>query len=327
MYFIREDLLMTEWDYRKGLHDIGKGIYAYLQPDGSWGLSNAGLIVDGGESILIDTLFDLLLTGAMLKTMAATTKAARVIDKLVITHANPDHYNGNQLVEGAEIIASKACAEEMDEMPPQSISGSIKSIPGKEELKTYMERCFGQFHFDNITLVPPTRTFEQHLDIKAGNKEIHLIEVGRAHTRGDIIVHVPEDQVVFAGDLLFVGGTPIFWVGPVDNWLSACDLMLEMDAKVFVPGHGPITDKEGVIAIKGYLEYISEEAKKRYDAGFDPDEAVADISLGKYRSWADSERIVVNVHTLYKQFSGDNSSTSVLDLFEKMAQFVRREFK
>jgi glyoxylase-like metal-dependent hydrolase (beta-lactamase superfamily II) len=98
MYFIREDLLMSEWDYRKGLHNLGNGIYAYLQPDGSWGLSNAGLIVDGEESILIDTLFDLPLTREMLNAMAAATKAARVINKLVITHANPDHYNGNQLV-------------------------------------------------------------------------------------------------------------------------------------------------------------------------------------------------------------------------------------
>jgi hypothetical protein len=57
------------WQYSKGLHDLGNGCYGYLQPDGSWGWSNAGLVVDGGESLLVDTLFDLKLTRAMLDTM------------------------------------------------------------------------------------------------------------------------------------------------------------------------------------------------------------------------------------------------------------------
>jgi len=316
---------MKKWEYRKGLHDLGNGIYAYLQPDGSWGWSNAGLIADGEESILIDTLTDLLLTGEMLGAMAMATKSASVIDKLIITHANPDHFNGNKLVGGAEIIASKACAEEMIEMPSKSIGELAKNSPGKEELKAFIDRCFGAFHLEEITIVPPTRTFEKHLEIMAGNKEVHLIEVGPSHTKGDIIVHVPEDEVVFAGDLLFIGGTPIMWVGPVANWLRACDMMLDMDAEIFVPGHGPITDKEGVKAVRGYLEYVHEETRKRYDAGMTADEAVSDITLGKYSSLNDSERIVVNVHILYKEFSRDDSPTSVLDLFGKMAKFELKE--
>jgi glyoxylase-like metal-dependent hydrolase (beta-lactamase superfamily II) len=113
---------MTQFKYSKGLHDLGKGVYAYLQPDGSWGLSNAGLIVDGEKSLLVDTLFDLTLTQEMLNAMKEVTKAAESIDILVNTHSNGDHVFGNQLVSGAEIITSEACAQEMAATPPQMLA-------------------------------------------------------------------------------------------------------------------------------------------------------------------------------------------------------------
>src|SRR5258708_35710964 len=103
-----------KWNFTKGLHDLGNGCYAYLQPDGGWGWSNAGLIADAGESLLVDTLFDLKLTREMLDTMrSAEPKAAARIGTLVNTHSNGDHCFGHELVNGAEVIASKACAEEM----------------------------------------------------------------------------------------------------------------------------------------------------------------------------------------------------------------------
>ncbi|WP_163592847.1 MBL fold metallo-hydrolase, partial [Klebsiella pneumoniae] len=79
--------------------------FAYLQPDGSWGWSNAGLIADRGQTLLVDTLYDLKLTREMLDTMRASVPAANSIGTLVNTHSNADHTFGNQLVEGAQIIA------------------------------------------------------------------------------------------------------------------------------------------------------------------------------------------------------------------------------
>jgi cyclase len=104
---------MNKSSYTKGLHDLGNSVYAYLQPDGSWGWSNAGIITDGDASLLIDTLFDLRLTQEMLDTMRKSIPAAAHIDTLVTTHANGDHYFGNQLVAEAQIIASRRTAEEM----------------------------------------------------------------------------------------------------------------------------------------------------------------------------------------------------------------------
>jgi len=128
---------MANWDFRKGLEDLGAGVYAYVQPDGSWCLNNAGVVVDGSNSLLIDTLTDLKLTQEMLDAMRAIAPATETIDTLVITHANADHHWGSQLVEGADVICSKACAEELFESTPEVLSGMVKSAGEMGDLGRY----------------------------------------------------------------------------------------------------------------------------------------------------------------------------------------------
>ena len=314
---------MTQFNYSKGLHNLGKGVYAYLQPDGTWGLSNAGLIVEGEKSLLVDTLFDLSLTQEMLNAMKEATKAAASIDILVNTHSNGDHCFGNQLVSGAEIIASEACAQEMAAAPPQMLAQLMKSAPEMGGVGEYLLQIFGKFNFEDITPKLPTRTFEKRLDLKVGDKEVNLIQVGPAHTRGDILVHVPSDRVLFTGDILFIGGTPLMWAGPISNWIKACDLILEMDLEAIVPGHGPIADKRGVEGMKGYLEYISSEARSRYEAGLSVEEAAMDIGLTDFASWTDGERIGANVHALYREFTGDSSPANPGEILALMAKVAK----
>ncbi len=312
-----------KWAYTKGLHDIGNGAFAYLQPDGSWGWSNAGLITDSGESMLVDTLFDLPLTRAMLDAMHRAAPAAP-IRKLVNSHSNGDHCNGNELVEGAEIIASAACAEEMRREGPARLAAMMKAAPSMGAVGEYILKIFGPFQFEGIRGALPTRTFEGELEVTVGRKRVRLIQVGPAHTRGDVLVHVPADRAIFTGDILFIGGHPIIWAGPVANWIAACDRMLALDVETIVPGHGPITDKAGVAALKGYLEYIHREARKRFDAGMPAAEAARDIALDAYASWTDAERIVVNVATLYHEFAPEVASPDVTALFAQMAAMARR---
>ncbi|MCJ7717796.1 MAG: MBL fold metallo-hydrolase [Anaerolineales bacterium] len=309
-------------DYKKGLHKIGDSTYAYLQPDGSWGWSNAGLVSDGKDSMLIDTLFDLTLTREMLDEIKQNVSAAKHIDTLVITHANGDHVYGNELVKNAEIIASKACAEEMNDTPPQVMADLIKTGPEMGELGEFFMRCFSAFNFNGITMTLPTKTFEGRLDFTVGSKAVNLIEVGPCHTKGDIIVFVPGDKTVFAGDILFIGGTPIMWIGPVKNWIRACDLMLDMESDFFVPGHGPITDKKGVDSIKSYWLYVEAEARKRFDAGMSVEDAAVDIDLGPYSTWGQKERIAINVASLFREFRCDDTPLNVVELFGLMAKMV-----
>ena len=305
-----------------GLHDLGRGVYAWLAPRGTWGWSNAGLIVDGEESLLVDTLYDLDLTGQMLRRMRAAEPRASAIDTLVNTHANGDHCHGNELVAGAEIIASTASALEMAELPPEAMAALMDGAREMGAVGDYFLHCFGGFRFDGIRHTPPTRTFDGRLDLQVGDKPVHLIEVGPAHTRGDVLVHSPRDRTVFTGDILFIEGTPVMWQGPVGNWIRACRLIEAMDVDHIVPGHGPVTDKRGVEQVRHYLEYVRDQARARYDAGMSAFEAARDIELAEYSAWSDPERIAVNVDSLYREFSGEESATDILELFQRMAELA-----
>jgi cyclase len=308
--------------YTRGLHDLGNSVYAYLQPNGSWGWSNAGMIVDGDTSLLVDTLYDLKLTGEMLAAMRGSIPAAAQIDMLVNTHANGDHCYGNQLVEGARIIASARTAEEMLETPPERMAMLLKQAPALGALGAFASRVFGPFNFENIILTPPTQTFEGQLDLRVGTKQVRLLEVGPAHTRGDTLVYVPGDRVIFTGDILFIEGHPIMWAGPVGNWIRACDLILSLEVETIVPGHGPLTDKQGVVRLKEYWEYLLREVRLRYEAGLSPQEAARDLPLDAYASWNDAERVVVNVASIYRELSGQQEPPGTLSLFAMMAEYA-----
>lgn len=311
----------TAWNYAKGLHDLGHDNWAWLQPDGGWGWSNAGLIIDGDQSLLVDTLFDARLTSEMLGAMRDATGLSGVdIGTLVNTHANGDHTHGNGLCRHAEIIASDASAREMEEVDAALLQTMMEAAPNIGPTGKYLLQIFGDFDFTNVAERAPTRTFSGELSLQVGDKPVSLIEVGPAHTAGDVLVHLPEDRIVYTGDILFIDGTPIMWVGPVANWIAACDRIIAMDVEAIVPGHGPITDKAGVRMVQEYLRFIDTETRKRFDAGLSPRDAAHDIAFGDFSSWSDAERIAVNVDTLYREYWGDTSAPDIIGLFSLMAE-------
>jgi glyoxylase-like metal-dependent hydrolase (beta-lactamase superfamily II) len=267
---------------------LGDGAHAWLQPNGGLGESNAGLIVGEGESVLVDTLWDLRLTRRMLVAMAPHTSEAP-IRQLVNTHGDPDHCWGNQLLEGAEIVATRATAEDVRREDPRrlrllALGGRL--LPGG---LAAFARMLRPYEFGGIRVTPPTRVFDGKLNLDVGGRRVELIEVGPAHTPGDLIVHVPDAGIVFAGDLMFVEVTPIMWVGPVENWLGGLDRIIELDPRVVVPGHGPVTDLEGVRQMRRYWEFVGPAVR----AGQSAAEVLRSLP-SEFSGWDNPERIAVN---------------------------------
>src|SRR5664280_218739 len=308
--------------YAKGLQEVGDGFYAYLQPDGGWGWSNAGLVVDGERTLLIDTLFDLHLTEEMLQAMRRAVPAAAQIDTLVNTHANGDHCYGNQLVGDAVIVASERTAAEMTELPPAAMAALVAQAPQMGELGEFFLRCFGSFDFDGIELVLPQETFSGERTMLVGDRELQLIEVGPAHTRGDTLVHAPAERVLFTGDILFSGAHPIAWAGPVSNWIAACERILALDPAVIVPGHGPPSDTDAVRECKAYFEYLYDEARLRYGEGMTALQAARSISVDRWADWGEGERLVVNLANIYAELDGDPEPLNPLVAFQQMAELA-----
>jgi glyoxylase-like metal-dependent hydrolase (beta-lactamase superfamily II) len=335
--------------HREGvLQEIAHSVYAYLQ-DGTWGLSNAGLVADAAGSLLVDTLYDLELTGQMLSRMKRTTPFAERLTTVVNTHANGDHCWGNQLVSDARIIASRAAAKEMRELPPAlmatMISGArfvarsgartrgVLGLLGKlgvrraealAEAAGFIVEKFGVFDFRPITLTPPTETFSGRMSLHVGDQAVELIEVGPAHTKGDVLVHLPAARVAFTGDILFIGSHPIIWEGPVQNWIDACDRLLELDVDVIVPGHGPLTNKEGVRRTKEYWQRLMNVTKNGQAAGASADEITRELFAEAFDGWTEKSRLAVNVDTIYRELEGDRSRRDPLALLGKMARLEAR---
>jgi cyclase len=310
--------------YERGLHELGDGLYAYLQPDGTWGWSNAGLVAAGGTSLLVDTLFDLNLTRDMLDAMQPVTDR-NPIAQAFNTHGNGDHWFGNALLpDGIPIVATAGAIEDMRAAPAALVNVLFNELDLGPEFDAFAARAMRKFDFASVTERLPTESFEGRHELRVGDRDIHLIQLGPAHTRGDAIAHVPDASVVFTGDILFIEGTPIMWAGPVANWLAACDRIIELGARVIIPGHGPVTDESGVRDVQRYLRYVRDEAKARFEAGMDETAAADDIDISDFRDWGDPERIATNVATIYRELDPSLPPLTPPELFVRMAQWSAR---
>ena len=331
---------------------VGDGCHAWIQPNGDWFESNAGLVTGDGESALIDTLTDLALTRRMLDALAGLTTDAP-IGTVVNTHSDADHVYGNQLVADAEIVSSRRSTELIRRQDPGSFKGFerlaramrlvgrlpmpvVGSLPLPllpririRSIGRYIGDMLAPFDFDGIDITAPTREFEGELSVDVGGRKLRLIEVGPAHTPGDLFAYVPDAGVVYTGDILFVGGTPIMWAGPVINWIVAIDRLLDLDADTFVPGHGPVCGRDEAEAVKRYWVWLEAAARHRFGLGMSAWEAARDIALSpefstyEWAGWSAPERIVVNVHTLGRErrgeLGGEASPRELVTLFSRVA--------
>ena len=148
---------------------------------------------------------------------------------------------------------------------------------------------------------------------------MRLIQVGPAHTPGDTLVHVPDARLLYAGDILFVGGTPIAWAGPIDRWIAALDRILDMDVVTILPGHGPISGKDEVSAMREYLVFVEREARKRFEDGLSVDDAISSIDLGPYAELPEHGRLAQNVMNVYQQLDPGMDRPNRLTVLSRIA--------
>jgi len=284
------------------LRQIAKDVYACLQEDRGLGTSNSGLINRGG-GLVVDTFWDLPHTRQLIEEYAQVWPApAR---RVVNTHRNGDHCWGNQLFVGAEIIGHHTCRDEFRKESPQVMQMLRNAGAGGDPVLAEFGKALASWDFSGIELTPPTTTIDSRLDLDLDGIRTELIHVGPAHTAGDVIVHLPEQHVVFTGDVLFRLCTPIGWEGTYAGWVNALDQIVSLKPELVVPGHGPICGVEGPREMKEYLLYVRSESQRFFDAGLAELEAAKRIDLGPYAGWTEPERIVFNVARAYREFRGE----------------------
>ncbi len=273
------------------LREVADGVFAYVQAGGGFCVSNAGVVVGGGEAVAIDALFSPPMTRSFRDAIAdAGLPAVRLV---VDTHHHVDHTLGNALFPEASVVAHANARREMERVG-LPLDRLVSIAPHfKDDLVGVEVRL-------------PDVTFEGPATVWAGGRRMDLLHLGAAHTIGDALVHLPAERVLFTGDVAFHYVTPLAFEGHIGRWIDVCRRVEAMDGvDVIVPGHGPVGTKADVAKMRQYLELIHREARAAFDEGAPPEEAARRIDLGEYAQWGEPERLSLNVGRLYQEFRGE----------------------
>ncbi|WP_165310732.1 MBL fold metallo-hydrolase [Microbacterium protaetiae] len=267
------------------MHRIADGVWAYIQPDGGWMVNNMGVITGRDGSTIVDVTSTEARTRAFLEAVAAVTdEPAR---RLVLTHAHPDHCMGASLLPDVEVIAHRGAADELRAPEPPA------------------PHIFEPFEQGDVHPRIPTVVFEDAVTITPAENPVEVRHPGGpAHTRGDSYVWLPEQRVLFAGDLVFSGGTPFALSGSPAGWLRALEQMARLEPEVVVPGHGPIGGVELFAPVADYLRFVIEAAAEAHRRGLSPLEAARALDLGAFAGLLEPERIAGNLHRAFAELDG-----------------------
>jgi cyclase len=267
-------------------------VLAFVQPDGSWGLSNGGLVYCDESVVLIDTCFTERRNRALVEMVRNVTP--KPVKVLVNTHHHGDHTYGNGWFPEATIVAHRYTRQAICRLDPA----------------TSMQR-FTTVDFGEVRPTPPMITFEDAVTLHVGELALDVLSPGVSHSGGDAVVHLPERSVLFAGDVVLNGCTPGFVGGSAKGYLDVLDQLRLLEVDTIVPGHGPICDASVLDDMERYVRLVLHIAEEGRSAGLSPLEAARRADLGEFRSWINPERIIGNLYRAYKDIDDGTSANPV----------------
>jgi cyclase len=290
---------------RPEVSEVSAGIYAYVQPDGTWWINNTGFLVGPQGVISIDSCSTERRTRAYRDAIAAVTPAP--VRAVVNTHHHGDHTFGNCLFPTAAIVAHERTRAEAIAF------GAPQPLP-----------FWDGPDWGELSLDPPFITFTDEIALHSGDLRAEVRYVSTpAHTTNDSVVWIPERSVLFCGDLIFNGGTPFLLMGSVAGAIDVLEHVVRpLGAKTIVPGHGPVFTGSGPLdATLDYLRFVLDVAGRARDAGASPLAAARDTDLGPFAGWADRERLVGNLHRAGAELAGAPRGAPI-DIVTALADMV-----
>ncbi|WP_312878267.1 MBL fold metallo-hydrolase [Lentzea indica] len=272
------------------LVEVAPGVHAYIQPDGSWMINNTGVVVGSDDSLL---LVDTTSTETRNRALFASVASVCSSDPryVINTHHHGDHTYGNWLVPSStSIVGHEACREEL--LAAGLIASQVLTGPD----------------YGHLEVRPPSLTYTSSLTLHLGTRVVELHHPGPAHTRGDSVVWLPAERVLFTGDLVFAGGQPFLAEGSINGYLSSLEFLRSFGASVVVPGHGPLLRGDEINRVLddlvAYTTYLSELASSGHAVGKTPMEVVREAGESRFSAWQESERLVGNLHRAYHELDG-----------------------
>ena len=288
------------------VQEVSDGVFAYIQPDGTWFINNTGFLVGTKSVTSVDACSTERRTRAYLAAIAG--RSPLPVRTLINTHHHGDHTHGNYLFGDATIVAHERCREEV-------LAAGLPYFPG----------IFTDVEWGDVQLAPPFLTYQDGVTLYVDDLRCRIRHVGvPAHTTNDSIVWLPDRSVLFSGDLIFNGGTPFMLMGSITGAIEALEHVLKpLFPETIVPGHGEVCGPEAIDAVLGYLRFVLQVAHDGREAGLTPLQAALETDLGPYADLPDQERLVGNLHRAYAELDGaaPGSPLNILTVFADMLTY------
>ncbi|QXC60765.1 MBL fold metallo-hydrolase [Aquihabitans sp. G128] len=271
------------------LHEVVDGVFAWIQPDGSWWVNNAGAVTGDDGTVVIDTCATAARTRRFLDAVRDATDGAP-ITVAANTHEHGDHTYGNSLLPATTALIGH------ERMRAQLLVDPV--IDGCPPLWAPVP------DWGAVTRRAPTITTRSDLTVHTGTRRIDLVHPGyAAHTTGDLVAWLPDERVLFTGDLVFSGLTPLVMAGSVDGALRSLDWLATFEPDHLVPGHGPLVTASTLADVLGqherYYRFVLATAANGRRDGLGPLDAARRTDLGPFADWLDAERLLLNLHRAY----------------------------
>jgi glyoxylase-like metal-dependent hydrolase (beta-lactamase superfamily II) len=214
---------------------------------------------------------------------------------LTVTHFHPEHGFGAQaFADGATIVYNQ---EQVDEL-------HAKGAGFLEKFRTFGDAVAEQL--EDVELVEPNLAYEGAVEIALGGRSAQLRPFGRGHTLGDQVVFVPEQRVLFTGDLVESRCFAIFPPGDDDvdgdRWIAVLEQLERIQPAVVVPGHGEVGDAGVIVTAREYLEQLRSETRRLAGEGALEDEVAAELDSTMrelHPDWAQPEWIAFGARWFY----------------------------
>ena len=266
--------------------ELETGVYARLHE----GLTNAGIIVGDDSVLVIDSLRVPSFARDLIQDVKKITE--KPIAFVIDTHSHWDHSWGNEEFPEATIIGHKNCYAEMIDIEWNE--------EWRKKVTSSNDPWSEEGHLVNIT--PPNMTFETSMQLYFGGRELDLKYFGRAHTSGDIYIHLPKEKIVFTGDVAQDGGVPYLGDCYPNDWPGTDNLLASLPIEQFMSGHGPIGDHDALVEAKDFIHALVDSTKNAI--GDEQDSVQASKSVinelsPKYGEWRGFDRIGENLSSVY----------------------------
>ncbi len=307
------------------LTKLADNVYAQIvSPDGN-AVSNSGIVILDHSVLVFDTHFTPEAGQALLAAIRSVT--AKPVSYVINSHAHADHTHGNQVFANAQLIASSATRRDVLERDLPSLNRTIGIAQSQmEELRrdlskeadaAQIKRLSEQIKsredyvqaMSRLKIVAPFVTLDDNLKIQDGKQEARILYLGKGHTDGDVVLFLPAQKIVFAGDLFFNDAIPNVQDASVLAWMKTLEEVLKLDADKFVPGHGGVGSRKDVEKFLAYFQELQSLVKEAIERGDSMEQATNEIVMpAKFSSYRFQNFFPSNIQKMFAELKALQAS-------------------